>query len=76
MQINIYRFQFIIFSHMKTRGLFTSDAAFLSHQESKLTCTLSYGRITKPLFEKRILFKLNVSLTEIILAVKYITKPL
>ena len=36
-------------------------------KETKLTRTLSYGRIAKPSFNKRILFKLNVSLTEIIL---------
>ena len=36
-------------------------------KETTLTCTSSYGRIAKPLFDKRILFKLNVSLTEIIL---------
>ena len=50
---------------------------FYHIKETTLTCTLSYGRIA--LFNKRILFKLNVSLTEIILrwvAVKRITKPL
>ena len=36
-------------------------------KETMLTCTRSYGHIAKPLFDKRILFKLNVSLTGSIL---------
>ena len=40
---------------------------FYHIKETKLTCTLSYGRITKSLFNKRIIFKVNISLTEIIL---------
>ena len=40
---------------------------FYHIKETTVTCPLSYGRIAKPLFYKRIHFKLNVSLTEIIL---------
>ena len=62
---------------MNTRG---HMMLLLYHiKETTLTCTRSFGHIAKPLFDTCILFKLNVSLTEIILryvAVKRITKPL